>query len=189
MSPTDKTEPPHPGDDGRERELDLDAIRRRCEAATEGPWATYKSANGWHYMIPTVGVVDSVFRQAEADVRFIAHAREDVPALIAEVERLRRSGGSSETEGATGVTACPVCSEDGTVLLRCQGCGEEFYDPPLSMAASRRYAREHPEVDAIHRARTGRGFGEPPSLPPSETNVRVSEGTGNSTDACRGGGA
>ncbi len=67
------------------QEIDLAGIRARCEAATEGPWATYKSVNGWHYMIPTVGVVDSVFRQSEADVRFIAHAREDIPALLSHV--------------------------------------------------------------------------------------------------------
>jgi len=43
--------------------LDLDAIRARVDAATEGPW--------------------------EASHEFAAHARTDIPALLAEVERLR----------------------------------------------------------------------------------------------------
>ena len=70
--------------------LDLEPIKARCEQATKGPWF-----QGPHYRAD----VDSPFGciraccwsgpQAIADAEFIAHAREDVPALIAEVERLR----------------------------------------------------------------------------------------------------
>jgi hypothetical protein len=51
--------------------IDLEAIQRRVDAAAPGPWRTapgYDSPND----------------------EFIAHAREDVPALIAEVRQLRK---------------------------------------------------------------------------------------------------
>ena len=44
-------------------DLDLEAIKARAEAANGGPWK---------------------------DAEFVAHARTDVPALIAEVKRLRK---------------------------------------------------------------------------------------------------
>ena len=52
--------------------LDLDAIRERCEKATPGEWRE-------HY--------DYFMR--EADAEFCAHARTDLPACLAEIERLR----------------------------------------------------------------------------------------------------
>jgi hypothetical protein len=50
--------------------LDIDAIRARAEAATEGPWGQSST---------------------DPDVAFLINAREDVLALIAEVERLRKA--------------------------------------------------------------------------------------------------
>jgi hypothetical protein len=66
--------------------LDLTAIRKRAESATEGPWEWDESSN----CIDAPGFevcIDAMNHDAE----FIAHARQDVPALIAEVERLRES--------------------------------------------------------------------------------------------------
>ena len=69
----------------------LAEIRARAEAATEGPWwttrnlrpATIFSGEGSDYN-------DAVADDAEpADATFIAHARTDVPELVAEIERLR----------------------------------------------------------------------------------------------------
>lgn len=62
----------------------LEAISKRAEAATEGPWrrAMYKVRGG-----------DMNYEMADppriVDAEFIAGAREDIPALLAEVERLR----------------------------------------------------------------------------------------------------
>lgn len=83
--------------------LDLEGIRARCEAATEGPW-DYEMGE-YMLMIP-VGEIRRPGEKAaiafafaghppvpiiaESNARFIAHAREDIPALIAEVERLRK---------------------------------------------------------------------------------------------------
>jgi len=92
-------------------DLDLDAIKRRCEAATVPPWALeLHDTDDPGVVLP--GRVSSVpgstgnavvvfeedgrivpcdLSEAEdvANLQFIAHAREDVPALLAEVERLR----------------------------------------------------------------------------------------------------
>lgn len=80
--------------------LDVEAIRARCEAATPGPWFAATS-NRRKDGIGVVGrLADrgtgkaiAVFagepRSRNADAEFTAAAREDVPALLAEVERLQ----------------------------------------------------------------------------------------------------
>lgn len=73
---------------------DVEAIEGRAEAATDGPWA---SVDEW---VSGIGA-DRTFTMIEApsryvsrdvsngwDADFIAHAREDVPALIAYVREL-----------------------------------------------------------------------------------------------------
>jgi hypothetical protein len=79
--------------------LDLDAIEARVEAATEGPWFKVNdtdvcwSANGTHPEVAVclrtedVGVVQS----HEANADFIAHARTDIPALVAELRAAREA--------------------------------------------------------------------------------------------------
>ena len=84
---------------------DLDAIEQRANAATEGsweydgcgeiiqhfslpePWATVVSTDvacmAYCYGGSAAGV------ERDEDAEFIAHARDDVPALLAEVRRLR----------------------------------------------------------------------------------------------------
>lgn len=76
----------------------LDAIRARMEAATPGPWEA-----GTAVCCPDVGWVGGPRRTIcpvyegtkrthmldANDAEFIAHAREDVPALLMEVERLQ----------------------------------------------------------------------------------------------------
>ncbi len=78
----------------------LDAIRARVDAATPGPWeavtpkryaAVRSNAEGCYVYtqgkIPADTHPDTVARQ-QRDAQFIAAAREDVSALLAEVERL-----------------------------------------------------------------------------------------------------
>ncbi len=81
--------------------LDLEIIRVGCEAATEGPWTWLEGHIGRSLLsapndsvlhITGPGAVDPTRINICADddnAAFIAHAREDIPALIAEVERLR----------------------------------------------------------------------------------------------------
>lgn len=70
----------------------LAEIRLRCEAATEGPWHT-DCGDVWAYDEKSeelvIATIDGAFGNDDADLAFIAHARADIPALLAEVERLR----------------------------------------------------------------------------------------------------
>jgi hypothetical protein len=71
--------------------LDLNAIRKRAEASSSGPWHTYENYRKNNSEIITNSrhaFVAKVFT-GQTDAEFIAHARQDVPALLAEVERLR----------------------------------------------------------------------------------------------------
>lgn len=79
----------------------FDAIRERVDATTEGPWERCgRGINGGPSSLTEVVTLDvecmgycyggtGLGVQNEADAEFIAHARQDVPALLAEVEALR----------------------------------------------------------------------------------------------------
>jgi hypothetical protein len=63
---------------------ELAAIRERAEKATPGPWID----NGNEIVAeckPNLGIAGAI---SDEDAEFIAHARTDIPKLIAEVERL-----------------------------------------------------------------------------------------------------
>ena len=81
-------------------DADLRAIRERADKATPGPWVrnaavmanggllVYISQAGHHQEnVAWVSTVNSD-RPGE-DAAFIAHARDDIPALLTEVSRLR----------------------------------------------------------------------------------------------------
>jgi hypothetical protein len=65
-------------------EARLEEIRKRAEAATPEPWWALETRIGWHHMTPPAHP-----SEAQANAKFIAHARSDIPALLAEVSRLR----------------------------------------------------------------------------------------------------
>ena len=92
--------------------LELDAIKARADAATGGPWywaypgsakpELIGRAGDEHYAFETEiievehdggcgcrMVCNQTVSVTIADAEFIAHSRADVPALVAEVERLR----------------------------------------------------------------------------------------------------
>jgi hypothetical protein len=79
---------------------ELAAIKARAEAATPGPWtAAEDPTDGGLWVMGKRPVricdVESNTRSSDrllevGDVEFIAHARSDIPALLAEVERLRK---------------------------------------------------------------------------------------------------
>jgi hypothetical protein len=68
-------------------ELDLDAIRARADAATAGPWTWREHPSGFFEFSNAGGVIG--WGQEEAAFEFAAHARTDIPALLAEVDSLR----------------------------------------------------------------------------------------------------
>lgn len=107
--------------------LDLEAIKARCEAATPGPWVNtggrFPKINGG----PIGGCdVATLFFADGADAAFIAHAREDVPALVAEVERLQKAVAAEreacavvcEAEGRQHPGVCQVFANILATLIR-----------------------------------------------------------------------
>ena len=65
----------------------LEAIRKRAEAATEGYWlSTGVHISGGNIIRGTMTIAEC---ERVEDAKFIAHSRTDVPKLLEEVERLR----------------------------------------------------------------------------------------------------
>lgn len=89
--------------------IDLDGIERRVNAATKGPWiegrpdmATLVDGfdskwiyAGDQYCALASSRIDGSWEDVMSNARFIAAARTDVPALVAEVRRLREENGTA----------------------------------------------------------------------------------------------
>jgi hypothetical protein len=77
---------------------ELESIRRRCDAATSGPWKSFvegRDHTSGSSLIMTGrgksrGNDIELSGATEADQDFIAHARRDVPRLLEEITRLRK---------------------------------------------------------------------------------------------------
>lgn len=65
----------------------LAEIKARESKATPGPWTA--SRFGWVDHVPHASMNRTAFDRVE-DADFIAHAREDIPYLLAELERSQR---------------------------------------------------------------------------------------------------
>ncbi len=76
---------------------ELEEIRLRCEAATPGPWTSYiegrDHSSGSSFIMTGSGRDRGndieLTGSTDADQDFIAHARQDISILLAEVKRLR----------------------------------------------------------------------------------------------------
>jgi hypothetical protein len=78
---------------------ELEAIQKRADAATPGPWSAFTdpARRADQSLIvappPEYGLIHvqthKDFASLNHDATFIAHAREDIPKLLAEVRRLR----------------------------------------------------------------------------------------------------
>ena len=68
--------------------LDLEAIKARIKSATPGPWEVWNDREITQADTLKAFVVEQPATCRPADAEFIAHARTDVEALVAEVERL-----------------------------------------------------------------------------------------------------
>ena len=71
---------------------ELRSIEQRCEAATAGPWTPFVEGRDHTSGSSFVRTTDDDIEMSgatTADFDFIAHARQDVPRLLAEVQRLR----------------------------------------------------------------------------------------------------
>jgi hypothetical protein len=145
-------------------DLDLAAIRERADAATPGPWAEPEwSANpgdeGWWILYGragteeyAVGLTVSYNPRAEADARFAAHARADVDALLAEVERLRGEAGRAVAEVVGTARAGELLGAELTGEMVHQG---GFLSPTGAIGLRRALAQSEAERDKA-RAEVGR---------------------------------
>lgn len=96
-------------------ERELAEIRARAEKATKGPWRAFvlngvrAVMQGDDEVIKWTGFDGSDFQTGNArNCRFIAHARTDIPALLAEIDRLREL----MKEAATLIDAFMVHGDD-----------------------------------------------------------------------------
>jgi len=74
---------------------ELDAIRARAEAATPGPWKGLEyfwgiNGSDKNLVVRDMGAGRHA-KENQANQDFIAHAREDIPALLAEIDLLTRA--------------------------------------------------------------------------------------------------
>ena len=77
--------------------IDIEKVRARAEAASDGKWTVgLATFTGYYVRTSYSDPTDPTF--IEDDAEFIAHAREDVPALLDEVERLRPRAVASLTQ-------------------------------------------------------------------------------------------
>lgn len=120
----------------------LDQIRARVDQATPGPWRVENprnvsndygssscdgitAASGRELIITDSGY----YPPGVADAEFIAHAREDIPFLLAEIDRL---SGARRPSGESSLLCPDVPDEDGGGLWpdECNGytasCGRIF---------------------------------------------------------------
>lgn len=70
-------------------DLDLDAIQERADNASEGPWIVYLGDTWYVHSADYSEGVAAISGEHDGNAIFIAAARTDVPALVAEVRRLR----------------------------------------------------------------------------------------------------
>jgi hypothetical protein len=79
----------------------LDDIEQRATRATAGPWTSFvegRDHTSGSSFIRTAGDDIEMSGATIDDQDFIAHAREDIPALIAEVRRLLGERGADATK-------------------------------------------------------------------------------------------
>lgn len=94
----------------------LDEIQARVEAATPGPWEV--TQEGWSVISAACNICGTYHNHsmhdggrtwdAQPDADFIAHSREDVPFLLAEVSKLRAIIEEAATRAASGIEDCKV---------------------------------------------------------------------------------
>lgn len=70
-------------------DIELKAIEDRAAKATPGVWTWAQDSRPAHWFRKLLVTKAAWWAKSAADAEFIAHARTDVPALVAEVRRLQ----------------------------------------------------------------------------------------------------
>lgn len=89
---------------------EIEAIRKRAQAATEGPWQLADTYDGAWILDSDDDIISGTVSRI-VDAEFIAHARTDIPKLLAEIERLRKF-----EKKVTSPLDVEGVAEDGTVV-------------------------------------------------------------------------
>jgi DNA polymerase III epsilon subunit-like protein len=163
-------------------EEELAEIERRCAEATPGPWQVNRFDNdggeiNWQVQqVPRpseviANVTDDEPKRAKHDAAFVAHAREDLPAAIAEIERLNRLVVATANADPSWVERCTTQAAEierlATALQAERAAWQEASgaDSPghLTAALKARRARLTAEL----AARVPALFDGPPRTPPS----------------------
>lgn len=127
-------------------DTELQAIAQRAEKATEGPWENCRGfvrspVHGSEMTAPGFTVTTSclwvaecrdgeAFYNADANADFIAHARTDIPALLAEITRLRAQVEARDK-------ALKKCAG---LMMEAAICIEASKEPAVSLCADLRRA-------------------------------------------------
>lgn len=141
------------GGDGQPEPLDLAAIQARADAATEGPWETMRAGllgtrvvhvdGEWEGIVPAefITMVTPALKKFD-DALFMAHARTDVPALLAYARDLEARVGRVEAE-AYQLCAEAQASENVAVEVRKEPRTEAIRWEILAHEQHAKIARNH----------------------------------------------
>jgi hypothetical protein len=96
----------------------LDTIEARTNAATEGPWRSVcDGVSDYHWIKGGNLYRDGITVDIHEDAEFIAHAREDIPALVVELRRLRTENEELRIENEDTATELSNLSEGNVQLF------------------------------------------------------------------------
>ena len=107
----------------------LDEIKARAEAATKGPWSD-SAGDGYGPFLAinsagaTVARCDYGPYEGSRDAEFVAHARSDVPALVAAVEEVLELHKPA-------IWPPSSFSFDDPTATRCKGCARRYPCPTV----------------------------------------------------------
>lgn len=118
---------------------ELAAMKARADAATPGPWRTWRGDVGDRYEVIISQLLGSNGREVmhlsggfghpnADDTAFIAHARDDVPRLIAEVERLRQEKVDAAKGYPNDLSTLPPNERAAILLANIRKRGDEYGD-------------------------------------------------------------
>lgn len=122
----------------------LQAIKERVEKATVGPWRLDLwdglLISGFTKRVVLKGGQGKAIKAASEDINFIAHAREDVPVLVAEVERLQQEKEALEFQLKVSINHAETVAEELEVEVaeneRLREALEDIQDIELNRLAS-----------------------------------------------------
>ncbi len=104
---------------------ELTAIRERSEKATRGKW--YVSKYGYRVYSNNGAEIGIGGYSAADDAAFIAHARQDIPKLLAEIERLKYALEVIANSDGWLIEPAPLCTVEEAYDRCVEAASEAIY--------------------------------------------------------------